>query len=70
MQATAKTSRAWGWLKSERIVKAPFTVDYVVPLGRLSPRDFRYDEGRRVLFVAVPDVVADAPQCGRGPCDA
>jgi hypothetical protein len=61
VQATARTSRLWGWLKSERIVKAPYTVDYLVPLGGLSPRDFRYDEGRRVLFVAVPDVVVGPP---------
>ena len=61
VQATAKTSRGWGWLKSERVVKAPYAVDYYVPLGRLSPRDFRYDEGRRVLFVSVPDVVVGAP---------
>ncbi len=61
VQATAKTSRGWGWLKSERVVKAPYAVDYFVPLGRLSPRDFRYDEGRRVLFVSVPDVVVGTP---------
>lgn len=61
VQATAKTSRGWGWLKSERVVKAPYAVDYFVPLGGLGPRDFRYDEGRRVLFVSVPDVVVGTP---------
>jgi len=57
VQATAATSRLWGWLKSTRVVKAPYEVDYYVALQSLSPRDFRYDEARRRLLVEVPDVV-------------
>ena len=61
VQGTARASRLWGWLKSNQVVKAPFTVDYFVPLRGLKLSDFRYDEGRKVLFVQVPDVVPDRP---------
>lgn len=61
VQATAATARMWGWLKSSRVVKAPFEVSYFVDLKRLAPRDFRYDAARRVLLVEVPDVVPDKP---------
>ncbi len=61
VQATAATSRLWGWLKSTRVVKAPYEVDYYVALQSLSPRDFRYDEANRRLLVEVPDVVVGRP---------
>ncbi|MBW6523244.1 DUF4230 domain-containing protein [Sphingomonas sp. RHCKR47] len=61
VQATAATSRLWGWLKSTRVVKAPYEVDYFVALQSLSPRDFHYDEANRRLLVEVPDVVVGRP---------
>lgn len=56
VQATAANSRLWGWLKSSRVVKAPFEVSYFVDLRQLEPGDFRYDEARRTLLVDVPEV--------------
>ena len=61
VQATGATSRMWGWLRSTRVVKAPFAVDYFVPLRRLGPGDFRYDPAARVLLVEVPDVQPGPP---------
>ncbi len=61
VQSTAATTRMWGWLKYVRLIKAPYDVDYFVPLGALRPRDFRYDERRRTLLVEVPDVTLGAP---------
>ena len=61
VQATGATSRLWGWLRSTRVVKAPFAVDYFVPLRGLGPGDFRYDAAGRVLLVEVPDVTPGAP---------
>jgi hypothetical protein len=61
VQATAATSRGWGWLKSTRVVKAPYDVDYFVDLRRLGARDFRYDQKRRTLLVEVPDVTVGKP---------
>lgn len=61
VQATGATSRLWGWLKSTRVVKAPFEVDYFVDVRGLDTGDFRYDPARRTLAVEVPDVVAGRP---------
>lgn len=61
VQSTASATRMWGWLKYVRVIKAPYDVDYFVPLGSLRPRDFRYDERRRRLLVEVPDVTVGAP---------
>lgn len=59
VQGVGQTSRLWGWLTSSQVVKAPFTVDYFLPLGELTLRSFRYDADRRVLFVDAPDVAAE-----------
>lgn len=59
VQGVGQTSRLWGWLNSSQVVKAPFTVDYFVPLGRLSLRNFRYDADRQVMFVEAPDVTPE-----------
>ena len=59
VQGVGQTSRLWGWLTASQVVKAPFTVDYFVPLGRLRLQDFRYDADRDVMFVDAPDVVPE-----------
>lgn len=61
VQATAASSRWWGWLKASRVVKAPYEVDYFVDLRPLDPGDFRYDAKGRTLLVEVPDVVVGRP---------
>ncbi|WP_066775970.1 DUF4230 domain-containing protein [Sphingomonas sp. CCH5-D11] len=61
VQATGATSRLWGWLKSSRVVKAPFEVDYFVDVRGLDTADFRYDPAARTLSVEVPDVVVGRP---------
>lgn len=61
VQATGGTSRLWGWLKSTRVIKAPFEVDYFVDVRRLDPGDFRYDAANRTLTVEVPDVRPGRP---------
>lgn len=61
VQATGATSRLWGWLKSTRVVKAPFDVDYFVDVRALDTGDFRYDPQARVLTVEVPDVAPGRP---------
>ncbi|PZQ60073.1 MAG: hypothetical protein DI544_09425 [Sphingomonas taxi] len=66
VQATAATSRWWGWLTSSRVVKAPYEVDYHVDLRTLAPRDFRYDPKAKVLLVEVPDVVVGHPNIDEG----
>jgi hypothetical protein len=61
VQATGATSRMWGWLKSTRVVKAPFDVDYFIDVRGLDTGDFRYDPASRRLSVEVPAVVPGRP---------
>ena len=55
-QVTARDVRMGGWLTSAKVVKVPFTVDYFVDLGGLSPRKYQWDERRRRLTVEIPDI--------------
>lgn len=64
VQGIGRSSRLWGWLQASQVVKAPFTVDYFIPLQQLRMKDFRYDADRGVLFVNVP-----APQPERANID-
>lgn len=57
IQGVGKASRLWGWLQTSLVIKAPFKVDYFLPLKQLSLEDFRYDEDRQVLFVKAPEPV-------------
>lgn len=66
VQATARSSRLWGWLNASRVVKAPYEVDYFVNLRPLSVRDFRYDAKARTLLVEVPDVTVGRPNIDEG----
>lgn len=59
VQGVGRSSRLWGWLQASQVVKAPFTVDYFVPLQQLKITDFRYDADRKVLFVDVPSPLPD-----------
>ena len=61
IQSTARDVRGFGWLKSDQVVKMPYTVDYFVDLSDLSANDLEWDEQRRTLIVNAPDVKADTP---------
>lgn len=56
VQSTATDTRGFGMLTSDRVMKAPFSVDYFVDVSRLSGRDYRWDEATRTLTIAAPDV--------------
>jgi hypothetical protein len=61
IQSTARDVRGFGWLKSDQVVKMPYSVDYFIDLGRLSARDLEWNAKTRTLIVNAPDVVADKP---------
>lgn len=61
IQSTARDVRGFGWLKSDQVVKMPYSVDYFVDLGGLSARDLEWDEKRRTLIVNAPDVKPGTP---------
>ena len=61
IQSTAQDVRGFGWLKSDQVVKMPYSVDYFVDLGGLGADDLEWDEANRTLIVNAPDVKADTP---------
>jgi len=56
VQSTASDVRWGGWLRSGKVVKAPFTVDYFIDVAGLSGGRYHWDRDRRELMVEVPDV--------------
>ncbi|MBZ9648700.1 DUF4230 domain-containing protein [Sphingobium sp. 3R8] len=61
VQSTAKDVRGFGWLKSDQLVKMPYSVDYFIDLSGLSARDLEWNEKSRTLIVNAPDVTPDKP---------
>lgn len=61
VQATASDVRGFGMLHSDKVVKAPFTVDYFIDVAKLGRGDLSWDATSRTLLVAVPDVTIGAP---------
>jgi hypothetical protein len=56
VQATASDARLGGMLKSDRVIKAPFSVDYFLDVSKLGAGDYRFDPATRTLVVDAPDV--------------
>ncbi|MEG3123050.1 DUF4230 domain-containing protein [Sphingomonas sp. GB1N7] len=61
VQSTASDVRGFGMLASDKVVKAPFTVDYFVDVSGVSGADYKWDQANRVLTILSPDVVAAEP---------
>lgn len=56
VQATASDVRGFGMLLSDKVVKAPFSVDYFMDLSKLGEGDLAWNAASRTLVVEVPDV--------------
>jgi hypothetical protein len=61
VQSTATDTRGFGMLTSERVIKAPFSVDYFVDMSGLAPSDFGWDAATRTLIVNAPAVRVAPP---------
>ncbi len=61
IQSTAQDVRGFGMLKSDQVVKVPFSVDYFVDVGAIGPGDLEWDEDSRTLIVNAPDVKPGKP---------
>ena len=61
IQSTAQDVRGFGLLKSDQVVKMPYSVDYFVDLSGLSARDLEWNPKTRTLIVNAPDVRPDTP---------
>lgn len=66
VQAAATDVRWGGLLKTGRVAKMPYSVDYQVDLSGLSARDLQWDAGQKTLIVDAPDVTADRPNIDEG----
>lgn len=56
VQSTASDIRGFGWLRSDQVVKMPYSVDYFVDVSRIGPTDIEWSEASRTLIVNAPDV--------------
>jgi hypothetical protein len=56
IQSTARDVRGFGLLKSDQVVKMPFSVDYFVDVDGIGARDLEWNPASRTLIVNAPDV--------------
>jgi hypothetical protein len=61
IQSSAQDVRGFGWLRSDQVVKMPFSVDYFIDASKIGPGDLEWVEGSRTLIVNAPDVTAARP---------
>lgn len=54
-------SSGYGMFANVQTTRAPYTVDYLVDLRRLSPADYRWNAKDRVMVVTVPEVTVGKP---------
>lgn len=66
VQATASDIRGFGWLRSDQVVKMPYSVDYFVDLSRLRGSDLQWNAQTRTLIVDAPDVTVAPPNTDEG----
>jgi hypothetical protein len=59
IQSTARDVRGFGWLRSDQVVKMPYSVDYFVDLSKVGAGDMDWNPGSRTLIVNAPDVAPD-----------
>ena len=66
VQSTASDIRGLGWLRSDQVVKMPYSVGYFVDVGRLRAQDLQWDADARTLIVDAPDVTMARPNTDEG----
>ena len=66
VQATASDIRGFGWLRSDQVVKMPYSVGYFVDLSKLRDRDLQWNAQTKTLIVDAPDVTAAPPNTDEG----
>lgn len=66
VQATASDIRGLGMLRSDQVVKMPYSVGYYVDLSRLSDDALQWNAETKTLIVDAPDVTVAAPNTDEG----
>ncbi|WP_033922329.1 DUF4230 domain-containing protein [Sphingomonas sp. 37zxx] len=66
VQSTASDTRGFGWLRSNQIIKMPYSVDYFVDVSAIGPDDVQWNAETRTLVVDAPDVTVGKPNTDEG----
>ncbi len=59
VQANAEDVRGFGLLKSNQVVKMPYSVGYFIDMSQVGPGDLEWVEESRTLIVNAPDVAVE-----------
>ncbi|MBY8827277.1 DUF4230 domain-containing protein [Hephaestia mangrovi] len=66
VQATASDIRGFGWLRSDQVIKMPYSVGYYVDLSKVGAKDLTWDADARTLVVDAPEVTVAEPNTDEG----
>lgn len=66
VQARASDIRGFGWLRSDQLVKMPYSVAYFVDVSRIGGGDLSWDAAAHTLVVDAPDVSVARPNTDEG----
>jgi hypothetical protein len=66
VQASAADIRGLGLLRTDQVVKMPYSVDYFVDLSKLKDRQLSWNPDTRTLIVDAPDVAPARPNTDEG----
>jgi hypothetical protein len=66
IQSTAADVRGFGLLKSDQVIKMPYSVDYFVDAAAIGGDDIDWNEETRTLIVDAPDVTVGRPNTDEG----
>lgn len=66
VQATASDVRGLGMLRSDQVVKMPYSVGYFVDLSKFGSGNLQWNAQTKTLIVDAPDVTAAAPNTDEG----
>lgn len=66
IQSTAADVRGFGLLKSDQVIKMPYSVDYFVDASAIGADDIEWNEATRTLIVDAPDVTMGRPNTDEG----
>lgn len=66
IQSSATDVRGMGLLRSNQVVKMPYSVDYFVDVSRIGPGAVEWDAKSGTLIVSAPDVTVARPNIDEG----
>lgn len=66
IQSTAADVRGFGLLRSDQVIKMPYSVDYFVDASKIGGGDIQWNEQTRTLIVDAPDVAVGRPNTDEG----